>query len=131
MDVNNVVFVWKSFDENDLGFTNVKKVEIAFDDKMENPIVGIDAGMIKIEDRTFDIDSKDVLKKIKKLINDEEVDKYEIKEYTPNSWELYVDDNKYEGIFEYPSFVAKVKKIIKLDIILMMVNKKIANYTKN
>ena len=130
MDVNNVVFVWKSFDENGLDFGNIKRLEIIFNNNVASSIVCIDTGNIKVEDRTFGVDAKEVLKKIRNLINNEEVDRYEFSGYVGNGWELYVDDKKYEGIFEYPAFVSKIRKIIKLDIILMIANKKIANYIK-
>lgn len=129
MYINNVTFTWKKEEDDQIDFCNIKKIDVTFDRENEKPLLVIDAGKIKIEDRSLEIESKDVLKKIG-LIDFESVSKYDGDEYCGDVWELIVNDKKYQGFMGNPKFVNEIRKIIRLNAIQVYANKKLGNYLK-
>lgn len=129
MYINKLTFKWKKSKRDTIDVGNIYSIDVILDRENENPLIIIDAGKIKIEDRSLSINSEEILKSIGKL-DLEPVSKYEPKEYCGDAWELTIDDIKYEGTLDNPKFVNEIRKIIKLNAIQNYANKKIGNYFK-
>ena len=130
MKINKVELVWEKIEKDSFNFGNINKVNIVFCHGEKFPVVFIDAGCLKIEDRTLKIDSEEVLKKTGE-IDFENKNKYESRaQYVGNYWKFIVNDEIYEGFLGQPEYVRKFKKIIKFDLIWEYCNKKVANYLK-
>ena len=131
MKIDKVIIVWENLEKeiNDYGMLKVLRVE--FNNKEENPIVYIDAGVLKIEDRSLKLDSKDILNKFAKLDFDyfNKVDKY-TEGFSKNSWKLIINEKEYSGVFSEPGFLKESKKVVRFDSFLDYANKKIAKYFK-
>ena len=131
MRIKKVVFTWKSIDKNPVYLGNMNRLDVIFEENNDFPIIYIDAGNVKIEDRSLEIDCKEVLNKVGEI--DFEVP-YDIRypnNYSGDIWELIVNDKKYEGILEDPHYVVRIKKIIRFNAIQVYANKKLAGYIKN
>ena len=130
MRIRKVEFVWEKSQVGIIRYADINNLRIVFSEAEVNPVVYIDAGIIKIEDRSFAIDSNYVLKRIGEL-DCEKVNNPNLpKEFSQNHWKLIVNDSVYEGFFQIPHYVSKIKKIIRYEIIWEEVNKKIARYVK-
>ena len=127
MKIREVKFIWKSGIEDDLAdYSNMKRLEIMFNESQSQLI--IETRKIKIEDRSIEFDSKEILKKIGEI--DFKTSKYQnySSMYSGEIWELYINNQKYEGVLDQPEYVSKVKKIIKYNIIWTYANRKLAKY---
>ena len=130
MKINKVVFVLENNQKDVFNFGIINKVEIVIDCNNESPCVFVDAGNVKVEDRGIQINNLDVLSKISLLDLKEETQKELKGEFLNSFWRLIINDEVCEGIFSIPSYVSKIKKIIRYDLIFEQINKKIANYLK-
>lgn len=129
MYINNMSFSWKKEEDDPIDFCNIRRIDILFDRDNENPLLIIDAGKIRIEDRSLPIENLDILKKVS-MIDFERINKYEDDEYCGDVWELVVNNEKYQGIMKNPKFVNEIRKIIRLNAIQVYANKKLGNYLK-
>ena len=130
MKINKVVFAWENKEKDIFGFGNINKLDVVFDCNEKFPVVFVDAGVVRVEDRSIKINSADILQKIGLLDLDKEKDGNFANEFTNSFWKLIINDVVYEGVLSIPRYVGKVKKIIKFDVIFDQINKKIANYLK-
>ena len=64
MKIKKVVFTWKSAFKSPDKLGNMQRLDIIFEENLENPIIVIDTGGVKIEDRTLTINNKEILNKI-------------------------------------------------------------------
>ena len=101
MAIKKVVFTCKNMLRNDFNFGVLDRLDIIFERSRAKPIVLIESGEVKIEDRGFEIDSKEVLDNIGKIDFGKLYDKNIPSCFTRNSWELVIDDKKYEGALYY------------------------------
>lgn len=131
MKIKKVVFTWKRMGKDPIHCGNMNRLDIVFEENLERPIIVIDTDGIKIEDKTFDIDNKEVLKKIGEIDFDLPYDIKYPNNYSGNIWELCINDKKYEGMLEDPHYVVKIKKIIRFTAIQVYANKKLAGYIKS
>ena len=131
MKIRKAVFIWKRIEKDPIDFQNMNRMEIVFEEGLDKPIILIDAGGVKIEDRTFEIDNREVLKKIGEVDFDLMYDSKYQSDYSGNIWELVINEKKYEGIFEDPHYVIKIKRIIRFNAIQVYANKKLAGYLKS
>lgn len=130
MMINKVVFIWENKQKDKFDFGNINKIEIILDCNTDFPVVLVDAGIVKVEDRSIKINNLDVLKKIA-LLDFEKERKFEFKyEFSNSFWRLIIDDEIYEGVFRIPLYISEIKKIIRYDLIFDQISKKIANYLK-
>lgn len=129
MYITNMSFTWKKEEDDPIDFCNMRRLDILFDRDNKNPLLIIDAGKIKIEDRSLQIENADVLKKAS-MINFESINKYEDDEYCGDVWELVVNGKKYQGVMKNPKFVNEIRKIIRLNAIQVYANKKLGNYLR-
>lgn len=129
MYITKMAFTWKISEIPPENFYNIRRIDVIFDRENKNPLLIIDAGKIKIEDRTLEIGSEEVLKKVGTL-DFEETNKYTHDEYCGDAWELKIDDRNYAGVISNPKFVNEIRKIIRLNAIQVYANKKLANYLK-
>ena len=111
------------------GFNGRKLV--CYEENLENPIIVIDTGGVKIEDRTLTINNKEILNKIREIDFDKSYDINCPNSYSGDFWELIVDDKKYQGVLEDPHYVVKLKKIIRFNAIQVYASKKLAGYIKS
>lgn len=130
MKINRVVFVWENRDKDIFGFGNINKIDVVFDRNECNPVIFVDAGSVKIEDRSIKINNAEILQKIGLLNLEKEKEDNFSREFMNTFWKLIVNDVTYEGVLSVPKYVSKIKKIIKFDVIFDQMSKKIANYLK-
>ena len=130
MSVNRVVFTWERIEEDPIDYGNMNKLDIIFEKGKDKPVILIDAGNIKIEDNTFEIDSKDVLKKIREIDFNMFYNLKFRSEYSGHEWKLMVDDKIYELILEDPHYIVLIKRIIRFNAVQDYANKKLAKYIK-
>ena len=50
--------------------------------------------------------------------------------FSGGKWKLFVNDKMYEGVFYVPSYVKRLKSVIRYTAIWEYAKKKIANYLK-
>lgn len=129
MYIDKLSFKWENPIKDTIDVGNICSVEITFDRANENPLLTIDAGKIKVEDRSLEINSEEILKNASK-VDFENIKKYESNEYCGDYWQLVVNDKKYGGILDNPRYVNEIRRIIRLNAILLYANKKIGNYYK-
>jgi len=130
MRVRKVVFSWDKIYKDKFIFGNIDKLDIVFEEGIENPVIFIDAVIVKIEDRMMKIDNKEILKKIGE-IDFETNNKYQRGDnFSGGKWKLIVNDKIYEGVFEEPSYVKQLKAVIRYTAIWEYASKKLANYLK-
>ncbi len=130
MKVRKAIFMWKRIEKDPYFFGKLNRLEVIFQEGEENPTILIDAGKVKIEDNSLKIESKEVLKKIGEIDFEKEYDPKCFNEYSGDSWELQINDKKYEGVLEDPHYVVKVKKIIRYSAIKLYAEKHLAGYLK-
>jgi len=68
MKIKKVVFTWKNIEKDSICLGNINRLDIVFEVGNDYPIIYIDAGNVKIEDRSLELDCKEVLSKIGELI---------------------------------------------------------------
>lgn len=128
MKVKKAVFVWKKVQKDPICLENMERMDIVFEEGNEKPIIFIDAGSVKIEDSSLDIDCQDVLKKLGKINFEEKCGIGDLREFTGEGWELWINDKKYEGLLNEPRYVIEFKRIIRFNAIEIYANKKLSKY---
>lgn len=131
MKVKKVVFTWENIDKGNVFLGNMQRLDIVFGEDEMYPIIYIDAGNIKIEDRSLELDAKEVLKKIGEIDFEMPCDLRYPNNYSGDIWKLQVNDKEYEGMLEDPHYIVRIKKIIRFNAIQVYANKKLAGYIKN
>lgn len=124
--VNRVVFSWLKKQKDLFDVQNINRIDIIFEEG-QDVVICIDAGKIKIEDRSLKIDTNYVLKRISEI----DFGKSISTEYSGDSWQLYINDTLYEGFLGDPEYVRKVKKIIRFNEFQLYAIKKVAGYLKS
>ena len=130
MSAYKVVFTYKNIFKSGMNLGVLDRMDIIIEKGSEKPVLMIESGDVKIEDRSFPIDCKDVLKKIGEIDFDKPFDPSIPSCYDRSEWELIVDEKKYEGMLEDPYYVSIIKKIIRYNAIEVYVSKKLARYFK-
>jgi len=131
MKIKKVVFTWKNIEKDSICLGNINRLDIVFEVGNDYPIIYIDAGNVKIEDRSLELDCKEVLSKIGEIDFGVPYDVRFPNNYSGDIWELIVNDKKYEGILEDPHYVVRIKRIIRFNAIQVYANKKLAGYIKS
>ncbi len=129
MKVRRIEFIWKKIANESFNFGGIDEIKISIFEKASKIIVEVIAGDLKIIDGTIMLDTNYILKQIGKIDFDDG-EKGRDFEFFKYMWQLAVNDNVYSGVFQCPGFVSKVKKIIRFDTILILMNKKVADYSK-
>lgn len=130
MRIKKVVFTWKKVQKDPVCFGNMERLDIVFEEGNKNPMIFIDAGNIKIEDRSLEVDCEDVLKRIGKIDFEDKHDISNEENFSGDIWELWINDKKYEGILSEPRYVIELKKIIRFNAIEVYANKKLSKYVQ-
>ena len=130
MRIKNISFAYENRQKNDLKIKTINKMEIVFKEGLRKPVVHVEVDDVRIEDANIDLDVSIILDRVGQLNFDEKENYSYPREFCCSFWKLVVNDNVYEGDFEIPFFVSKVKKIIKCDMVFDIIRKKVINYLK-
>ena len=129
--VRKAIFTWKRIEKDPIDFQNMIRLDVAFELGNDKPVIFIDAGSVKIEDRSLTIDVKEILKKLGDIDFDALYDVNVPSEYSGDAWELMINDKLYKGVLADPHYVRKVKKVIRFNAIQVYAEKKLASYVKS
>lgn len=128
MKIRKMILSWYSKEKPPIFTGDMLSMDICFIEDEDKPVLYIDAGNVKIEDRTFPVDVKEILKKIGKIDFEQEHNKYNEETYSGDIWKLQINEKTYEGFLSDPSFVKEIKKIIRYTAIKLYAEKKLAKY---